>query len=184
MFLVSQHPSWVSKTVPAASGTGHTTGTATPLLRGLVWTSCTSRLVQLVQTRPRRRGVAVQVVWPVPEAAGIVFDAPDDGCCDTLETCRVVLQWINICILLHLLDFFYSHCSVAVVAIYTATRLHSMCGDPISLQLFRCATVWIPTFTKDAEVVICITLKCTEACDMWSSRVRPVQREWCFKGLK
>jgi len=28
----------------------------------------------------------------------------------TPETCRVVLQWINICILLHLLDF-YSHCS-------------------------------------------------------------------------
>ena len=33
--------------------------------------------------RPRRRGVAVQVVWPVPEAAGTVFDTPDDGCCDT-----------------------------------------------------------------------------------------------------
>ena len=25
----------------------------------------------------------VQVVWPVPEAAGTVFDTPDDGCCDT-----------------------------------------------------------------------------------------------------
>jgi len=37
----------------------------------------------LVQIRPRRRGVAVQVVRPVPEAAGIVFDTPDDGCCDT-----------------------------------------------------------------------------------------------------
>jgi len=72
MFRVSQHPSsGVSKTVPATSGTGHTTCTATPLLRGLV------------QTRPRRRGVAVQVVWPVPEAAGTVFDTPDDGCCDT-----------------------------------------------------------------------------------------------------
>jgi len=45
MFWVSQHPSsGVSKTVPAASGTGHTTCTATPLLRGLVWTSCTSRV--------------------------------------------------------------------------------------------------------------------------------------------
>ena len=40
MFRVSQHPSsGVWKTVPAASGTGHTTCTATPLLRGLVWTS-------------------------------------------------------------------------------------------------------------------------------------------------
>ena len=33
--------------------------------------------------RPRWRGVAVQVVWPVPEAAGTVFDTPDDGCYDT-----------------------------------------------------------------------------------------------------
>jgi len=38
MFQVSQHPSsGVSKTVLAASGTGHTTCTATPLLRGLIW---------------------------------------------------------------------------------------------------------------------------------------------------
>jgi len=67
MFRVSQHPSsGVSKTVPAASGTGHTTCTATPLLRGLVW-----------------KGVVVQVVWPVPEAAGTVLDTPDNGCCDT-----------------------------------------------------------------------------------------------------
>ena len=43
MFRVSQHPSsGVLKTVPAASGAGHTTCTATPLQR---W-----------------RGVAVQVV--------------------------------------------------------------------------------------------------------------------------
>jgi len=36
-----------------------------------------------VPIRPRWRGVAVQVVWPVPEAAGTVFNIPDDGCCDT-----------------------------------------------------------------------------------------------------
>ena len=67
LFRVSQHPSsGVLKTVPAASSTGHTTCTATPLLCGLIW-----------------RGVAVQVVWPVPEAVGIVFNTPDDGCCDT-----------------------------------------------------------------------------------------------------
>ena len=37
MFLVSQHPSSrVLKTVTAASGTGHNTGTATSLQRGLV----------------------------------------------------------------------------------------------------------------------------------------------------
>jgi len=51
MFRVSQHPSLgVLKTVPAASGTGHTTCTATLLQRGLVG------------TRPRLRGVAGQVV--------------------------------------------------------------------------------------------------------------------------
>ena len=39
MFRVSQHPSsGVLKTVPAASVTGHTTCTATPLQRGLIGT--------------------------------------------------------------------------------------------------------------------------------------------------
>ena len=67
MFRVSQHPSsGVLKTVPAASGTGHTTCTATTLQRGLI-------------VRPRWRVVAV----PVPEAAGTVFNTPDDGWCDT-----------------------------------------------------------------------------------------------------
>jgi len=37
MFRVSQHPSsGVLKTVTVASGTGHNTGTATPLQRGLI----------------------------------------------------------------------------------------------------------------------------------------------------
>jgi len=56
MFQVSQHPSsgvLKLKTVTAASGTGHTTCTATPLQRGLI-------------------GTAVRV-----------FNTPDDGCCDT-----------------------------------------------------------------------------------------------------
>ena len=40
MFRVSHHPSsGVLKTVPAASGTGHTTCTATPLQRGLIGTA-------------------------------------------------------------------------------------------------------------------------------------------------
>ena len=64
MFRVSQHPSsGVLKTVTAASGPGHNTGTATSLQRGLI--------------RPRWREVAV------PEAAVTVFSIPDDGCCDT-----------------------------------------------------------------------------------------------------
>jgi len=67
MFRVSQHPSsGILITLPAASGTGHTTCTATPLQRVLT-------------IRPRWRGVAV----PVPEAASTVFNTRDDGCCDT-----------------------------------------------------------------------------------------------------
>jgi len=59
MFRVSHHPSsGVLKTVPAASGTGHTTCTATPLQRGLIGTGF--GLPDPI--RPRWRGVAVQVV--------------------------------------------------------------------------------------------------------------------------
>jgi len=40
MFRVSQHTSsGVLKTVPAASGTGHNAGAATPLRRGLIGTA-------------------------------------------------------------------------------------------------------------------------------------------------
>ena len=47
MFRVSQHPSSaVLKTVPAASGTGHTTCTATPLQRGLIGTPLAAVLVK------------------------------------------------------------------------------------------------------------------------------------------
>ena len=58
MFRVSQHPSsGVSKTVPAASGTGHTTCTANPLLRGLVWTSLyESTRVQLLPSNVAKLG--------------------------------------------------------------------------------------------------------------------------------
>jgi len=38
IFRVSQHPSSVLKSVTAASGTGHNTGTATSLQRGLIGT--------------------------------------------------------------------------------------------------------------------------------------------------
>ena len=50
MFRVSQHPSsGVLKTVTAASGTGHNTGTATYLQRGLIGTGlCECILLHLV----------------------------------------------------------------------------------------------------------------------------------------
>ena len=55
MFRVSQHASsGVLNTVTAASGTGHNTGAATSLQRGLIGTSAVT-----------------------------VFSTPDDGCCDT-----------------------------------------------------------------------------------------------------
>jgi len=70
MFWVSQHPSsGVLKTVPAASGTGHTTCTATPLQRGLIGT----------QSNLYRR---LRVQFIVLLMMGAV----------TPETCRVVLQ--------------------------------------------------------------------------------------------
>jgi len=67
MFRVSQHPSSrVLKTVPAASGTGHITCTATPLQRGLIGTGlCESRVQFLIL---------------------VMMDAV------THETCRVALQ--------------------------------------------------------------------------------------------
>ena len=69
MFRVSQHPSsGVLRTVTAASGTGHNTGTATSLQRGLIGT---------VPILPRWSEVAL------PDAAVTVFSTPDDGCCDT-----------------------------------------------------------------------------------------------------
>jgi len=49
MFRVSQHPlSGVLKTVPAASGTGHNTGTATSLHSGLI------RPIKLVKLLPSK----------------------------------------------------------------------------------------------------------------------------------
>ena len=67
MFRVSQHPSsGVLKTVPAASGTGHTTCTATPLQSGLIG------------TQYRRLRVQFLILLMM----GAV----------TPETCRVVLQ--------------------------------------------------------------------------------------------
>jgi len=51
-----------------------------------------------------------------------------------------------------------SNYSTAVVGIYTVTRLHSMCGDPVPFHIFSRARVRIPTFTKDGKVVVCSKL--------------------------
>ena len=98
MFRVSQHPSsGVLKTVTASSGTGHNTGSATSLQRGLIGTGlCDSHKPVPIRPRfcdshkqapirPRWREVALPILWPVPEAAVTVFSTPDDGCCDTRD---------------------------------------------------------------------------------------------------
>ena len=62
----------ILKTVPAASDTGLTTCTTTPLQRGLIGTGlCES--TRTSQSRSDHVG---------GEAAGTVFNIPDDGCCD------------------------------------------------------------------------------------------------------
>ena len=58
VFRVSQHPSsGVLKTVTAASGTGHNTGTATSLQRGLIGTIISMLIsVQLLPSNVARSG--------------------------------------------------------------------------------------------------------------------------------
>ena len=78
MFQVSQHPSsGVHKTVTAAYGTGHNTGTATSLQRGLI--------------RPRWWEVAVPVLWPhgyVHRNAMLIKIQPDATVCRYLFTAK------------------------------------------------------------------------------------------------
>jgi len=85
-----------------------------------------------VPIRPRWRGVAVQVIWPVPEAAGTVLILLMMGAV-TPETCRVVLQWINICTLLYLLDF-YSRW----------IKKHGITSLKFNIQLSRIANKSVP----------------------------------------
>jgi len=54
----------------------------------------------------------------------------------TPETCRVLLQWINICILLHLLDF-YSHW----ITMHGTTSLKKMWKD-ILLRIYKVVQIW------------------------------------------
>jgi len=109
-----------------------------------------------VPIRPRWRGVAVQVVWPVPEAGATVFILLMMGAV-TPETCRVVLQWINICILLHLLDF-YSHC----ITMHGTTSLKKtylcvcMCVTsywPIHSNILKC--LLRQTIINGESVILC-----------------------------
>ena len=88
----------------------HVSGVTAPIIRSII--NCTLSLryrsywfVRVacdshkpVPIRPRWRGVAVQVVRPVPEAAGTVFNTPDDGCCDTrnMQSSFAVNKYLHI----------------------------------------------------------------------------------------
>ena len=80
MFRVSQHPSsGVLKTVIAASGTGHNTGTATSLQRGLIGTGVCESCPDLVTLE----GSSCTSIMTCTGGCGYSFSTPDDGCCDT-----------------------------------------------------------------------------------------------------
>ena len=59
----------------------------------------------------------------------------------TPETCRVVLQWINICILLHLLDFYSQH-----------ILTHSMVQSPSWEANWFAASQEIPRISRNPKV--------------------------------
>ena len=122
-FRVSQHPSsGVLKTVPAASGTGHTTCTATPLLCGLIWTGL---------------------------------------------SCRLVLQWINICILLLLLDFYSNWIMMHGITSLKFTSLRSV----VLWQRVLCI-VWVVYCSEWAWLWMCVVWRI--AWD-WSKHVAAFQ---------
>jgi len=84
---VSQHPSsGVSKTVTAASGTGHNTGAATSLQRGLIGTqSCTVWLKPATQIppQPSHTEPPTNIETRTHDQCGDIIEksqAPDDGC--------------------------------------------------------------------------------------------------------
>jgi len=110
MFRVSQHPSWVLNTVTAASGTGHTTCTATPLQCGLIWMAVPIRphcillhlldfyshrtlhvwTVSLLHPDPASKQSA-KPVWHIPIAVCTVLDSW--RWTEKLsQTCRVLFQ--------------------------------------------------------------------------------------------
>jgi len=98
MFRMSQHPSsGILKTVPAASGTGHTTCTATPLQRCLIGTATVCRYLftaKLLYMFRVSHHPSLGVLKTVNAASGTGHNT---GVATSLqrgliETCRVALQ--------------------------------------------------------------------------------------------
>ena len=89
MFRVSQHPSsGLLKTVTAASGTGHTTCTATPLQRGLIGTGHSFRLQHGYHsdpTTPKLQHTSNQEQYDQCGNSTEQSQAPDDGYINLLE---------------------------------------------------------------------------------------------------
>ena len=105
------HPSsGVLKTVSATSGACHGNGTVTSFHRGLIRTgvseSCGmywSTFHKTSYTSPDQakvEGSKGTITMTYTRGSRYSFYTPDDGCV-TPETCRVTVQWINVCILLH-----------------------------------------------------------------------------------
>jgi len=90
MFRVSQHPSsGLLKTVTAASGTGHNTGAATSLQRGLNGTVCASQLDLHKQSRSGHVGGKYYDLYRRLRLQFLVLLMMGAV---TPETCRVALQ--------------------------------------------------------------------------------------------
>jgi len=74
MFRVSQHPSsGVLKTVTATSGTGHNTGTATSLHRGMIGTVPSTRLAQTSPDQATLEGSSCTDIMTCTEGCGYSF---------------------------------------------------------------------------------------------------------------
>jgi len=102
MFRVSQHPSsGVLKSVTAASGTGHNTGTATSLQRGLIGTA--KQILQLVHMLScmnkfqnfTHLKICFDIVLPSVSSSSrhyFIFDfATNSVTKEVLKTCQTVL---------------------------------------------------------------------------------------------
>ena len=64
----------------------HVSGVTAPIIRSIENSTRSLRYRSYYLYRyspPTWRGVAIQVVWPVPVAVGTVFNTPDAACCDT-----------------------------------------------------------------------------------------------------
>ena len=112
----------------------------------------------------------------------------------TPETCRVVLQWINICILLHLL-FFYSHGPGISVGIATDNGQGGPGSNPGGDEIFRPSrpalgptqppVQWVPGLSRGLKCGrgVLLTTHPLLVPRSWQSRAIPLPTLWATLGL-